>query len=210
LNNNSSQGKTKGFQTLSFLSSHRKRLSRNQKFLFLLMMKLLSSALLITAVAAAAAPSPQQQQVLKDATAGPQAAAADHGAWLEQLQKLAESVRTMVDSGDAGTVLHEIKARFPQLEQMAAPPPRGPKPHTRRPDHYWDSITRGVDLQSVWVENADGEKEREIDGKLEPYTLRSRAVDPSKLGVDPGVKQYSGYLDDDENDKHLFYCKSQS
>jgi hypothetical protein len=33
-----------------------------------------------------------------------------------------------------------------------------------------------------------------------------KAVDPSKLGVDPGVKQYSGYLDDNENDKHLFYC----
>merc|ERR1711981_497706 len=32
----------------------------------------------------------------------------------------------------------------------------------------------------------------------------TRAVDPSKLGVDT-VKQYSGYLDDEEEDKHLFY-----
>ena len=31
-------------------------------------------------------------------------------------------------------------------------------------------------------------------------------MDPSSLGVDPDVKQMSGYLDDNENDKHLFYC----
>jgi L-rhamnose mutarotase len=30
------------------------------------------------------------------------------------------------------------------------------------------------------------------------------------LGIDPGVKQYSGYLDDDENDKHLFYCEFET
>jgi len=59
---------------------------------------------------------------------------------------------------------------------------------------------------SVWVENANGEKERAIDGKLENYSLRAKKVDPSKLGVDT-VKQYSGYLDDEKNDKHLFYCK---
>jgi cathepsin A (carboxypeptidase C) len=59
---------------------------------------------------------------------------------------------------------------------------------------------------SVWVENANGEKERAIDGKLENYNLRAKKVDPSKLGVDT-VKQYSGYLDDEKNDKHLFYCK---
>ena len=47
----------------------------------------------------------------------------------------------------------------------------------------------------------------EIDGKLETYNLRAKKVDPSKLGVDT-VKQFSGYLDDEENDKHLFYCKS--
>jgi cathepsin A (carboxypeptidase C) len=60
--------------------------------------------------------------------------------------------------------------------------------------------------RSVWVENANGQKERAIDGKLEQYNLRTKKVDPSKLGVDT-VKQYSGYLDDEKNDKHLFYCK---
>ena len=44
-----------------------------------------------------------------------------------------------------------------------------------------------------------------IDGKLESYDLRVKAVDPSSLKVDPDVKQYAGYLDDNENDKHLFY-----
>lgn len=58
----------------------------------------------------------------------------------------------------------------------------------------------------MWVENANGEKERAIDGKLEQYNLRAKKVDPSKLGVDT-VKQYSGYLDDEANDKHLFYCR---
>lgn len=83
-----------------------------------------------------------------------------------------------------------------------------PKKHIRRPDSEWDHIMRGADVQSIWVENVKGEKERDVDGKLETYNLRAKKVDPSALGVDPAVKQYSGYLDDEENDKHLFYCKS--
>jgi cathepsin A (carboxypeptidase C) len=81
-----------------------------------------------------------------------------------------------------------------------------PKPNTRKPDSTWDYVVKGADVQSVWVENSKGEKEREIDGKLESYNLRAKKVDPSKLAVDT-VKQYSGYLDDEENDKHLFYCE---
>lgn len=81
-----------------------------------------------------------------------------------------------------------------------------PKAHTRRPDNQWDHIARGADVQSMWVET-DGVKHRKIDGLLEPYDLRTKKVDPSSLGVDK-VKQYSGYLDDNENDKHLFYCES--
>ena len=83
-----------------------------------------------------------------------------------------------------------------------------PKKHTRRPDSYWDHIMKGAEVQDIWVENQHGEKEREVDGKLEAYNLRSKKIDPSSLGVDPGVKQYSGYLDDEENDKHLFYCEN--
>jgi len=81
-----------------------------------------------------------------------------------------------------------------------------PKPHTRKPDSEWDYIVRGADVQSMWVET-DGVKHRKVDGPLEAYDLRAKTVDPSSLGVDT-VKQYSGYLDDNENDKHLFYCES--
>ncbi|AET40377.1 carboxypeptidase C PRC1 Ecym_5642 [Eremothecium cymbalariae DBVPG len=42
--------------------------------------------------------------------------------------------------------------------------------------------------------------------KVESYKLRARALkDPAKLGIDPGVKQYSGYLDVEEGDKHFFF-----
>ncbi len=40
---------------------------------------------------------------------------------------------------------------------------------------------------------------------LSNYKLRGKTVDPSALGVDT-VKQYAGYLDDNEKNKHLFYC----
>ena len=81
-----------------------------------------------------------------------------------------------------------------------------PKKHNRRPDSHWDHIIRGADVQSVWVENEKGEQGRDIDGKLSAYDLRAKGVEPGLLGVDPKVKQYSGYLDDNDNDKHLFYC----
>ncbi|KAL2260509.1 hypothetical protein VTK26DRAFT_5453 [Humicola hyalothermophila] len=77
-----------------------------------------------------------------------------------------------------------------------------PKPHRRRTD--WDHTVKGADVQKLWVQDADGESHRKVGGRLEDFNLRIKAVDPSKLGVDT-VKQYSGYLDDEANDKHLFY-----
>lgn len=77
-----------------------------------------------------------------------------------------------------------------------------PKPHRRR--HDWDHVVKGEDLQNLWVRSSSGDSHREVDGRLEDYNLRVKSVDPSKLGVD-SVKQYSGYLDDEANDKHLFY-----
>jgi cathepsin A (carboxypeptidase C) len=79
-----------------------------------------------------------------------------------------------------------------------------PKPHRRR--HDWDHVVKGADVQKLWVQDADGESHREVGGRLEDFNLRVKSVDPSKLGVD-SVKQFSGYLDDEANDKHLFYCK---
>lgn len=80
-----------------------------------------------------------------------------------------------------------------------------PKPATRRPDHEWDHIVKGEEVKKMGVNGVDS-SQRMVDGKLENYNLRARSVDPSVLGVD-SVKQYSGYLDDEEEDKHLFYCK---
>lgn len=80
-----------------------------------------------------------------------------------------------------------------------------PKPVSRRPDSHWDHIVKGADVQSVWVEK-NGKPHREVGGKLDNYNLRAKKVDPSSLGVDK-VKQYSGYLDDEDEDKHLFYCE---
>ena len=158
-------------------------------------MKLLGSALLL---GTASAVVPPQQHVFKGALER----ATD--AWLNPFRPFAENFKRL--SHDARAAWDEAVALFPEAaEKMFSK--SHPKPHTRRPDSQWDYITSGAAVQSVWVENADGEQERDVHGKLENYNLRSRKVDPSKLGVDPGVKQYSGYLDDEEKDKHLFYCQ---
>ncbi|KAK2596159.1 carboxypeptidase C [Conoideocrella luteorostrata] len=71
----------------------------------------------------------------------------------------------------------------------------------RRPDSFWDHIVKGGRVQ------ADSQKpgaHKRLEGQLTNYQLRVRKNDPSELGVDT-VKQYSGYLDDDDTDKHLFY-----
>lgn len=82
-----------------------------------------------------------------------------------------------------------------------------PKPHVRKHDSEWDHIISGADIESAWMYDvATGEQRREIDGHLGDYSMRTKKVDPSSLGIDK-VKQYSGYLDDDKEDKHLFYCE---
>lgn len=67
-----------------------------------------------------------------------------------------------------------------------------------RPDSRWDFTLRG----SKW------HSERKIEPAVSSYKLRGKAVDPSSLNIDT-VQQYVGYLDDDQNNKHLFYCKTQ-
>jgi len=105
---------------------------------------------------------------------------------------------------DVKVLWNEVIEMFPDVRY---PSVAAPKRHNRRPDSEWDYILRGADVQSIWVHGANGEEERELEGKLDTYDLRVKAVDPSVLGVDPDVKQYSGYLDDNQNDKHLFYCE---
>lgn len=124
--------------------------------------------------------------------------------WTKPLHNLQESLKSL--SKDARAVWDEVAMLYPGAVDQASFFSL-PKKHTRRPDTHWDHITKGADIQSLWIENEKGEMEREIDGKLEAFNLRTKKVDPASLGVDPGIKQYSGYLDDNENDKHLFYCE---
>ncbi|EAS27363.3 carboxypeptidase Y [Coccidioides immitis RS] len=74
-----------------------------------------------------------------------------------------------------------------------------PREHFRRSDSEWDHIVHGSSIEGGFS-TAGGAHE-----SLEKYGLRVKVVDPSKLGVDPGVKQYSGYLDDHGSGKHLFF-----
>ncbi|KAK7182572.1 hypothetical protein DPSP01_012575 [Paraphaeosphaeria sporulosa] len=158
-------------------------------------MKVAASALLAGAASAAVAP---QQQVFK---LPEQLKHLNTESWMKPLQNLEESLKSL--TGEARRVWDEVALMFPEQFNQASFLSM-PKPHTRREDSEWDHIVKGADIQSVWVENAQGDKEREIDGKLENFDLRVKKVDPSVLGVDK-VKQYSGYLDDNEEDKHLFY-----
>ena len=148
--------------------------------------------LIISALVAAASASypPQQQILMSDDTAS--------------FHQEAEKVYGPMTDEQRAIWKYTSELYPEEFAKLGNLPP--PKPSQRRPDSHWDHIIRGADIQSVWVENENGEQERAIEGKLENYSLRSKSVHPGKLGVDT-VKQYSGYLDDDENDKHLFYCK---
>jgi cathepsin A (carboxypeptidase C) len=157
-------------------------------------MRILPGALLVGAASAAV---PPLQQVLGTPEEAIESFTKPLHAFQEQLKSL---------SDDARKLWEEVANHFP--ESMDHNPLFSlPKKHTRRPDSHWDHIVRGSDVQDIWVNNADGELEREIDGKLEAYDLRVKKTDPSALGIDPNVKQYTGYLDDNEDDKHLFYCE---
>ena len=159
-------------------------------------MKTLATWLLVGAASAAVA---SQQQVLQPPNQASQV-------WTRPLRPLQDVLKTL--TGEIRALWHEVSTLYPEDMEKASLLSL-PKKHTRRPDSHWDHITRGEAVQSVWIENTDGERERDVDGNLESYNLRSKKVDPSSLGIDPGVKQYSGYLDDEAEDKHLFYCENK-
>ncbi|KAI9726419.1 MAG: hypothetical protein M1828_001241 [Chrysothrix sp. TS-e1954] len=159
---------------------------------------------LLLGVASASAVNPQQQ-VLKAQEQIHEAAesAGDKlsKAWSKPVHSLEDTLKSY--TAEAQSLWEEAAAMFPEAVDHATFS-SAPKAHVRKDDSEWDHITRGEDVQSLWIEGAQGEKRREIDGKLENYNMRTRKVDPRDLGVDD-VKQYSGYLDDEEEDKHLFY-----
>lgn len=167
-------------------------------------MKFLTTAALIGATTAAVAP---QQFVLQNPLEKATSQIKDElaSSWSNLLGPLAEGMKTM--SSEAKAAWDEVSMLFPE-QMSAASFLSKPKPHTRRPDSHWDHIVKGEDVQAMTIK-VDGEDVRAIDGHLEDYQLRAKKVDPAKLGVDT-VKQYSGYLDDKAEDKHLFYCKRSS
>ncbi|KHN97401.1 carboxypeptidase Y precursor [Metarhizium album ARSEF 1941] len=71
----------------------------------------------------------------------------------------------------------------------------------RRSDSFWDYIVKGAEVPAASTKPGAHKK---LEGDLANYQLRVRQADPAELGVDK-VKQLSGYLDDTEQDKHLFY-----
>ncbi|KAF8544700.1 Alpha/Beta hydrolase protein [Trichophaea hybrida] len=81
------------------------------------------------------------------------------------------------------------------LQDIASPPK--PKDNVkRRPDSHWDHIVYGDQMMSAMTGKIDGHE------KLKGAKLRIKT--PNRLGIDEGVKQYSGYLDV-EDDKHFFF-----
>ncbi len=121
----------------------------------------------------------------------------------QHLYDLQESLKSL--TAQARAAWDDVSNLFPEaMKQAISVSP--PKKHTRRPDSYWDHIIKGADVQDLRVQVEGGNRENAREGVLKEYNLRSKKRDPGALGVDPGVTQYTGYLDDEENDKHLFYC----
>ncbi|KAF3917723.1 hypothetical protein ABW20_dc0100769 [Dactylellina cionopaga] len=123
-----------------------------------------------------------------------------HSTHQNPLVAVVDSVAEQIKNLPAATrdLWAEVENMLPKsLDQISTK--SAPKKHTRRPDSHWDFHVAGK--QEINIMSG----ETKLDGDLDRYKLRGKKVDPSKLGVDPGVKQYSGYLDDEEDDKHLFY-----
>lgn len=164
-------------------------------------MKVTASALFVGAAVAAI---PQQQQPLKAPGAlhdvfrsvNDQAAS-----WSKPLEKFQNELKHL--TAEARSTWDEVAMMFPEAMSKASFFST-PKKHIRKHDSEWDFHTSGKAIEELYTTNSKGEKERELDGDLEAFKLRTKKVDPKSLGVDT-VKQYSGYLDNEEDDKHLFY-----
>ncbi|KAG5995011.1 hypothetical protein E4U52_000478 [Claviceps spartinae] len=69
------------------------------------------------------------------------------------------------------------------------------------PDSFWDHIVKGSRVQA---QGHNSGAHKRLEGQLANYQLRAHTHDPTILGIDK-VKQYSGYLDDADTNKHMFY-----
>lgn len=165
-------------------------------------MRITASTVLLAGAASAASFQQESQHVL---SGGYDEAVNPVGDSFAPMKSFQDALKGM--TSEAKALWEEIKLLVPESAFDHSSWLSLPKPHKRRPDNSWDHIVKGADVQDIWVQGEDGGKHRKVGGRLEDYNLRAKSVDPSKLGIDT-VKQYSGYLDDEANDKHLFYCKS--
>jgi len=164
-------------------------------------MKVTASALF---VGAAVASISQQQQPLKAPGALQdvfKAATDKASSWAKPLKGFQNELKHLTE--EARSTWDEVAMMFPEAMSSASFFST-PKKHSRKHDSEWDFHTSGKAIEELYTTNSNGDKERELDGSLEAFKLRTKKVDPKSLGVDT-VKQYSGYLDNEEDDKHLFY-----
>lgn len=102
------------------------------------------------------------------------------------LNSVAQSQGTPLNSlsDDTFAIWAQLQKDHPELANNDWTFTSKAKPHKKRP-HGWDFHV--------------------ADTALPNHKLRARKHDPSLLGIDK-VKQYTGYLDveDDDNDKHFF------
>src|SRR5262245_45482025 len=115
-------------------------------------MKVASAGLLVGAAAGALA----EQIPLQLPKELPLRAPAD--TWAKPLDGLKDALKSL--TSDAQQLWDEVAEMFPESFEKASFWST-PKPHTRKHDSSWDYIMRGADVQSVWVENKDGEMERD-------------------------------------------------
>lgn len=142
-------------------------------------------------------PAEQQQQPVGISSSDIPSFLADA---IEQAKSVLGSVDLPTDSASAWA---EVAKLFPgdtvAALQSLVDSKSKPKENTkRRPDSEWDYIVDGERVMSA------------LSGKVDGYEklrgTRLRVKKPNGLGIDEDVKQYSGYLDV-EDDKHFFFCK---
>lgn len=161
-------------------------------------MRLTTSAVALGVAASAVA---QDQKVLNGEPSAEYGAGGVKETWWTPFENMwGEATSEIKDTWNEVSML--VPGAFETFKKAATA--KGKKAN-RRPDSDFDFHVKGTDVEEVFVET-DGVKHRKSDGDLGHYGLRAKAVDPSKLKVDD-VKQYSGYLDEYDEDKHLFYCE---
>lgn len=152
-----------------------------------------ASAITLALGAAAYFPNPGQQPLTANSAQLP--------SFISQaMDKVKATLGDINVSAEAAAAWTEMAKLYPEdtisaLQAMASKskPKSGSK---MRPDSHWDHIVDGEQMVSAMAGKVDGHE------KLKGTKLRIKK--PNGLGVDENVKQYSGYLDV-EDDKHFFF-----